>query len=275
MSILNYAIPPILQLESTTACNLDCSFCLRSSLNRSEGYISFDDFRQVVDKAKSRYLTLHGWGEPLLHEDLPDMIRYAAGKKISVNFTTNATLLPEKTDALLSSGLDAIAFSFPEVRQFTPILTKNVAGFLQERSARQQKTPKTYINIALMEGNPDCIEEGLGLAGTLGVDMVNFERSFPWTDREARTEKTLFSRIRNAAKKTGCTATLPVPHTNSCPLFRLTLFVRWNGDVAPCCYRANVPLGNLLRDNLSTILHNRMAFLKKMRTDPVCRECRV
>ena len=166
MSVTKYAIPPILQLEPTTACNLNCPFCLRSSLNRSEEYISFDEFRQIIDRSKSRYLTLHGWGEPLLHPDLPAMIRYAAGKKISVNFTTNATLLPVKTDELLNSALDAIAFSFPEVQQFTPIIARNVAGFVQERSARKQKFPKTYINIALMEENLDCIDEGLELART-------------------------------------------------------------------------------------------------------------
>ena len=275
MSVLKYAVPPILQLEPTTACNLDCPFCLRRSLNRSEDYISFDEFRQIIDRSKSRYLTLHGWGEPLLHQDLPAMIRYASGKKISVNFTTNATLLPGKTDELLNAGLDAIAFSFPEVRQFTPIIAKNVGGFVQERSERRQKLPKTYINIALMEENLDCIDKGLELARTTGVDVVNFERSFPWTATQAETEKSLFARIRGTAKKTECKVTLPPPHSNPCPLFRLTLFVRLNGDVAPCCYRADLSLGNMLRDNLSTILHNRVAFLKKMKTDPVCRECRV
>ncbi len=275
MSVLKYAIPPILQLEPTTTCNLDCSFCLRGSLNRSEDYISFDEFRQIIDKSRSRYLTLHGWGEPLLHPDLPAMIRYAAGKKISVNFTTNATLLPGRTDGLLNSGLDAIAFSFPEVQKFVPIITKNVAGFVQERSAMKQKLPKTYINIALMEENLDCIDKGLELASTTGVDTVNFERSFPWTEIQAETEKSLFARIRSTAKKTGCSVTLPPLHTNPCPLFQLTMFVRWNGDVAPCCYRADLPLGNMLRDNLSTVMHNRVAFLKKMKTDTVCRECRV
>jgi|WetSurMetagenome_2_1015567.scaffolds.fasta_scaffold07111_3 MoaA/NifB/PqqE/SkfB family radical SAM enzyme len=275
MSVLNYAIPPILQLEPTTACNLDCPFCLRSSLNRSGGDLSFDNFRQIVDKSRSRYLTLHGWGEPLLHPKLPAMIRYAAGKKLSVNFTTNATLLPERTEELLNSGLDAIAFSFPESQKFTPIITQNAARFVQERSARKQKLPKTYINIALIEGNFNCIDEGLGLAAAAGVDQVNFERSFPWTEKEAKTEKGLFTTIRNAARKSGCKVTLPLPHTHPCPLCRLTLFVRWNGDVAPCCYRADLPLGNLLEDNLSTILQNRVTFLKKMKSDPVCRECRV
>jgi MoaA/NifB/PqqE/SkfB family radical SAM enzyme len=275
MSVQNYAIPPILQLEPTTACNLDCPFCLRRSLNRSEEYISFDDFQHIINKSRSRYLTLHGWGEPLLHPDLPAMIRYATERKFSVNFTTNATLLPGKTKALLDSGLDAIAFSFPEAQQFTPVITGNVAGFIQERAARKQKLPKTYINIALMEGNPDCIEKGLDLAMTSGVDVVNFERSFPWTETQAKTEKHLFSRIKTAARKTGCTVTLPPSHTNPCPLLRLTLFVRTNGDVAPCCYRADTCLGNIVRDGLPQIIRNRAQFMKTIRSDPVCRTCHV
>jgi MoaA/NifB/PqqE/SkfB family radical SAM enzyme len=275
MSVLNYAVPPILQLEPTTACNLDCPFCLRRSLNRSEGSLSFDDFRQIIDTSKSRYLTLHGWGEPLLHPDLPAMIRYATEKKISVNFTTNATLLPNKVDALLDSGLDAIAFSFPESHQFTPIIATNVAAFIRERSARRQKLPKTYINIALMPENHDCIEEGLSLASKTGVDRVNFERSFPWTETLAKTEKSLFASIRTTAKKTGCRVTLPPVHTHPCPLVRLTLFVRTNGDVAPCCYRADTVLGNILHESLPSIIRKRVEFMKTMKGDPVCRECRV
>jgi MoaA/NifB/PqqE/SkfB family radical SAM enzyme len=275
MSVLNYAIPPILQLEPTTACNLACPFCLRSSLNWSEEYISFDDFRKIIDASKSRYLTLHGWGEPLLHPDLPEMIRYAAGKKISVNFTTNGTLLPENTDALLHSGLDAIAFSFPEATQFSPIITGNVAGFIRKRSAAKQKSPKTYINIVLMEENPDCIEGGIALAATVGVDIVNFERSFPWNEHQEQKEKNLFAHIKTTARKTGCRVTLPPPHTNPCPLIRLTLFVRTNGDVAPCCYRADTLLGNILRDGLPQIIRNRARFMKTMQTDSICRACRV
>jgi MoaA/NifB/PqqE/SkfB family radical SAM enzyme len=203
------------------------------------------------------------------------MIRYASDKKKSVNFTTNATLLTEQTDALLDAGLDAIAFSFPDAAQFAPVISRNVARFVQERTGKNRKKPKTYINIALMEENFGSVDEGLALAKSVGVDMVNFERSFPWTQEQAISEPTLFSCIRNAAKKTGCKVTLPVPHTNTCPLFGLTLFVRWNGDVAPCCYRADHVLGNILQESFLSILKKRAEFQKTMKTDPICSRCRV
>lgn len=81
MNSLDSFLPPIMQLESTTCCNLDCNFCLRKKLNDSDTSLTFDQFRKIIDKTKCRYLTLHGWGEPLLNPDLPDMIKYASQKK--------------------------------------------------------------------------------------------------------------------------------------------------------------------------------------------------
>jgi MoaA/NifB/PqqE/SkfB family radical SAM enzyme len=210
-----------------------------------------------------------------MHPDLVKMIRYASDKKKSVNFTTNATLLPKQTDALLDAGLDAIAFSFPDAAQFAPVISRNVSRFVRQRVEKNQKKPKTYINIALMEGHFGSVEDGLALAKSVGVDVVNFERSFPWTEEQTLSEPGLFTRIRSAAKKTGCKVTLPVPHTNRCPLFQLTLFVRWNGDVAPCCYRADHVLGNVSRDSFLSIIQKRAEFQKTMKTDLICGQCRV
>lgn len=275
MPIMNYAIPPILQLESTTACNLNCPFCLRESFCSSEEFIPFEAFKKIIDSSNNRYLTLHGWGEPLLHPELPAMIRYASDKKISVNFTTNATLLPGKTTELLDSGLEAIAFSLPDTKMFTARIEQNIAGFIEEKNAKSQKNPKTYINIALMPENLDCVGEMLRMADRTGVDTINFERSFPWTEELHDKEKAIIPRIKITARELGCDVKLPPDHANPCHLFRYTLFVRWNGDVAPCCYRPDITLGNMLKDNIVKIMVNRAQFAKRMSRDPVCRICRV
>ena len=196
MSILNYAIPPILQVETTTACNLGCPFCLRNKLCTSDEYLSFDAFCRIVDAAQSRYVTLHGWGEPLMHPGLVDMIRYAAGKKKSVNFTSNATLLDKKPDSLLTSGLDAIAFSLPDIHRCTPLISRNIAGFVAQRAERKQKTPEICINIALMEETLGQVDTMLEKAEELGVDTVVFERSYPWTKTMQEQEGGLFEKIK-------------------------------------------------------------------------------
>ncbi|MFY9750669.1 MAG: radical SAM protein [Methanoregula sp.] len=275
MSILNYAIPPILQLETTTACNLACPFCLRAELCGSDEYLSFDAFRQIIDGTRCRFVTLHGWGEPLMNQDLPRMVRYAAGHRKSVNFTTNATLIHEKVDALLASGLDAIAFSLPDIDRCTPIIAENISRFVAERAKRGQKKPETCINIAIMEENLDQLDRMLAMVRDFGVDTVVFERSFPWTDSLQKKESDMFQGIRDTAGQFGLKVKFPPDHTSPCPLMRYTLFVRWNGDVAPCCYRANVAIGNINSDSMVRIMQNRARFLKSQRSDPVCNSCRV
>lgn len=274
MSILNYAIPPILQLETTTACNLDCPFCLRKELCGSDEYLSFNAFRQIIDGTRCRYVTLHGWGEPLMHPDLPGMIRYAAGHKRSVNFTSNATLLQERPEALLSSGLDAIAFSLPDIHRCTPLIAGNIGRFVTQRAEKKQKTPEICINIALMDETIDQVDAMLEKARELGVDTVVFERSYPWAKAMQEKEEGLFREIRKTATELGLKIKLPPAHSSPCPLIRYTLFVRWNGDVAPCCYRADVSLGNILSDPMVRILQNRAKFMKSQKSDPVCGKCR-
>ncbi|WP_292368032.1 radical SAM protein [Methanoregula sp. UBA64] len=274
MSLLTYAIPPILQLETTTACNLDCPFCLRKDLCRSDEYLSFDAFCRIIDSTHCRYVTLHGWGEPLMHPDLPDMIRYAAGHKKSVNFTSNATLLDKKADVLLASGLDAIAFSLPDLDRFTPQISENISRFAGQRNGCGQKTPEICINIALMEDTLSQVDAMLETAKNLGADTVVFERSYPWTVAMQKNEGTLFKKIQKSATEHALIIKLPLVHTNPCLLIRYTLFVRWNGDVAPCCYRADVSLGNILSDSMVRILQNRAKFMKSQKSDPICRKCK-
>jgi MoaA/NifB/PqqE/SkfB family radical SAM enzyme len=275
MSILNYAIPPILQLETTTACNLGCPSCLRSIFCSSDESLSFDVFTRIIGVSKSRYLTLHGWGEPLLNPDLIEMIMYAAACRKSVNFTTNATLLADKADALIGSGLAAIAFSLPDIDRCTPEIAGNIRYFMERREASKSKIPKTHINIVLLEENIDQVEKMLALAKEFGVDIVTFERSFPWTPVLQEKEHSLFARISATARTLGCKVRLPLAHTSPCPLMRYTLFVRCNGDVAPCCYRADVVLGKIHSDSMVRIMQSRARFLKIQKSDPVCSACRV
>jgi MoaA/NifB/PqqE/SkfB family radical SAM enzyme len=274
MSILNYAIPPILQLETTTACNLGCPFCLRTELCRSDEYLSFDNFRQIINGIRCRYVTLHGWGEPLMNPALIEMIRYASEHKKLVNFTTNATLIADQMDALFTSGLDAIAFSLPDIQRCTPQIASNISQFVKERERRSITKPKTHINIAIMEENLDQIDDMLTMAQGFGVDAVVFERSYPWTEHMRTKERQVIQEVQKTATQLGLEVKFPLDHTNPCPLMRYTLFVRWNGDVAPCCYRADVSLGNILSDSMVRILQNRAKFLKSQKTDPVCGKCK-
>jgi MoaA/NifB/PqqE/SkfB family radical SAM enzyme len=210
-----------------------------------------------------------------MNPDLVDMIRYATDHRKSVNFTTNATLVADKADALIGSGLAAIAFSMPDADRCTAGIAGNIRHFMERRAANKTAIPKTYVNIVLLEENTGQVDRMLALAKDFGVDTVTFERSYPWTPALQDEEQAVFARIRKTARDLGCDVRLPPSHTFPCQLMKYTLFVRCNGDVAPCCYRADVSLGNILSDSMVRIVQNRARFLKSQKTDPVCGKCKV
>lgn len=75
--------PERIQIEITNRCNYSCGMCPRETFNLPEKDIPFDLFKHIIDRIDSRYnVTLTGWGEPLLHPQLMEMIAYTKTKGI-------------------------------------------------------------------------------------------------------------------------------------------------------------------------------------------------
>ena len=110
--------PHTLNFEVSSFCNLKCRFCYthseRDYSGRSERKLSIDVFRRVIDGA-SRFcsgVSLHGMGEPLMHESFWEMARYAARAGMDVSFSTNGLLLSDENHAeILRAGIRRVIFS--------------------------------------------------------------------------------------------------------------------------------------------------------------------
>jgi radical SAM protein with 4Fe4S-binding SPASM domain len=88
--------PLSLQIEPTNACNLDCICCGRSRMSRSIGFMNINLFKKIIDNAanigtKNIFLYLHG--EPLLHPNIVDMIRYIKDSNLCFTISTNGMKL--------------------------------------------------------------------------------------------------------------------------------------------------------------------------------------
>jgi MoaA/NifB/PqqE/SkfB family radical SAM enzyme len=83
---------------------------MRRNLERPISFLSFNNFKRLLDSGNFRYVGLHGWGEPLLNQQLFEMVKYAESKGVFTNLTTNGTLIREKIDSIFDSGLREIAF---------------------------------------------------------------------------------------------------------------------------------------------------------------------
>ena len=87
-------------VEITNVCNLNCAFC--HGTKREKRFMSEEEFARVLEEVKgfTRHLYLHVMGEPLLHPLLPRFLSMIEEKGLSVNITTNGTLLERMSETL-------------------------------------------------------------------------------------------------------------------------------------------------------------------------------
>lgn len=95
---------PVVVWNMTRRCNLKCVHCYSSSQNiRYKNELSTDEGKKLIaDLAafKSPVILFSG-GEPLMREDLPDLVRFAIDQGMRAVISTNGTLLTKKTAATL------------------------------------------------------------------------------------------------------------------------------------------------------------------------------
>ncbi|GAB6100054.1 hypothetical protein JCM16358_19330 [Halanaerocella petrolearia] len=106
-------------IEPTNACNLKCYFCARENMERDIKFLDFESFKRIIDPLpEGSYITLTGNGEPLLNEEIYDMIEYAANNDCFVSLITNGTVLTEvNAKKLIQSGISRVQFSFDSINR--------------------------------------------------------------------------------------------------------------------------------------------------------------
>jgi MoaA/NifB/PqqE/SkfB family radical SAM enzyme len=106
--------PRKLTVAVTAHCNLRCVGC-RYGRDFMPGHqLSLPVVGTLLDDAKAcgiETVRLYG-GEPLLHPELPAMIRHGIGLGLSTYVTTNGLLLDRKIEQLYDSGLRNITIGF-------------------------------------------------------------------------------------------------------------------------------------------------------------------
>ncbi len=122
---LPLSTPFVVQIFPIYACNFKCNYCIFSVDMAKRGFISdkiimdFDLYKKCIDDIamfpnKVKVLRFVGIGEPLLHKNIVDMVRYAVSKNVArtVEVLTNASLLTwQLSDLLISAGLSRLVVS--------------------------------------------------------------------------------------------------------------------------------------------------------------------
>jgi MoaA/NifB/PqqE/SkfB family radical SAM enzyme len=94
--------PISINLDLTSACNFSCPFCVDSKLIHARKSLTLEEVEKTVDTLYSHGLLsviLIGGGEPTLHKDFGEIVRYLKGKRLQIGIVTNGSRL-EKIEAV-------------------------------------------------------------------------------------------------------------------------------------------------------------------------------
>lgn len=155
------AFPLQLDFELTSSCNLRCSFCVHGQTVVPRRFLPRTLFESVIEEGERHGLVsikLNYINEPLLRQDLPDLVRFArAHGVLNVFFATNGTLLTESVaEELIDAGVSKVMVSLDAVTPETframrgsddlDRIARNIEGLLRIRRERGVSWPALRVN---------------------------------------------------------------------------------------------------------------------------------
>ncbi|MFB3906290.1 MAG: radical SAM protein [Acidobacteriota bacterium] len=262
-------------LEPTFRCNLACEMCPRFSSEDPQLDMAAETYERICQfMPLAHTVDFTGWGEPLLHPRIFEMIRAAKAKGCLTSMTSNGTALNERNSAsLLDSGLDRLAISVDGVRPETYNAIRVGSNFerIQVNISRlshmiRQTGSRTELAIActLQESNADELELLVPWMVVVGSRVLHlkhlnavsnagdWERSLlkyrlrPLKADKGRLEKVeaAISQLTTSALKAGIkvmmhseyplTSKLRGRHCLATPLE--SVYFSYDGKISPCCH---------------------------------------
>ncbi len=175
-----------LYVEPTTGCNLHCRTCIRNVWQDPEAQMTMDTFARIaasLDELPSlERVIFTGFGEPLTHPHILDMIQAVRERGLAVTVGSNGLLLDKRmADELVRLGVDRLVVSLDGVKPETYAgvrgamisqVLENIRHVNDAKARRASLVPALGIEFVALKSN--VAELGLltGLASRLGAARV-------------------------------------------------------------------------------------------------------
>lgn len=171
----------------TYRCNESCPMCHLRLKSGTRPELSREQMLNVANQMADlgvAGISLTG-GEPLLREDVLDVIRLLKRRGVPVSISTNGLKLGDKALAheLLATGIDSVAVSLdgPDAhshdasRGRAGVFDRTIEGVQHLLAARKQIGSTAFVTLASAVGakNVDAFEGIVALAKRIGVDNVS------------------------------------------------------------------------------------------------------
>ncbi len=251
--------PHVVEIELTNNCNLNCVHCHRSKMDRKPGNMDLSVFTKLIDEIATypiAFLRIVGQGESALHPLFPDLMRYASGKSIKIELTTNGTIFDlYSIEEILQWDIDILGISvdgldkdsYHQIRRggnYEKLVT-NIQTFYSTRNKTNKKYPLVCLRNVIFPDNTTQQLKNFKESWQDSVDMILFNTL---TTCQKPVDKQYLSRCR-------------------CNELFFEAHIRYDGSVLLCqnqfLYGTNEVIGNMKISSLRQIWKSNR--LKEMR----------
>lgn len=275
----------IIALETTSACNLQCSYCRASAMEKAEvDELKLEEVLDFIDQvAFLKPMLILSGGEPLLRQDIFSLAKYAFEKGVRTSLATNGTILtPEVVKKIRSSGISRVSVSLDGASAEINDGTRGKGCYLRALKGMELLRDKVdfQINMTITRRNEKEVLSMFDLAERVGAKALHFFFLVPTgRGREGdlispeRQDKLLElidheSSKRNLEIRVTCApqyARIAVHREGrrrrgGCLAGRSFLFVSRKGEIYPCGY---LPLraGNIRENKFTEIWENSLLLV--------------
>lgn len=287
----NVPPPYFASYEPTNICNLSCEMCPsgKGLLKRPRGTADMELYRKFIleNRKTLTNIILHFQGEPLMCQQLGEMIAFARQNRIYTMFSTNGQLLAQNIDLIRNARPDRIIVSLDGLSDKT--YTKyRIGGNLQnvfdglEKLSQLPAKERPYIELQFLvfSHNEHEIPKLKTLKKKYHIDKITLKSAQIYENSQVEflPENKNFSRYEVSENGN---FKLKKDLKNQCKRLIFGTVVCFDGRVVPCCFDkdADHELGNIANQNLQEIRNSKkyIDFVTKVFTNrneiDICNNC--
>ncbi len=244
-------LPISIAFEPTTSCNLRCPECPSGLRNftRPTGMLQEEVFKQTIDELQKTllYLTFYFQGEPYLHPQFLEMVKYASERGIYTATSTNAHFLNDKNARkTIESGLDRLIVSVDGTTQETyqsyrvggklDKVLEGTRNLIRWKKELKSKTPHVVFQFLVVKPNEHQIDEVKQLAKSIGVDKVGLKTAQIYDYVNGSPLIPTIDKYSRYRKQSDGTYAIKNGMGNHCWKMWQSCVITWDGLVVPCCF---------------------------------------
>jgi MoaA/NifB/PqqE/SkfB family radical SAM enzyme len=183
-------------VEPTTACNLNCRICMRNSWSEPSGFMEMPVYRRLIAGLEAlptlAKVAFWGFGEPLLHPHIVEMVTLAKGLGAKTELISNGLLLDRSlAEGLVTAGLDTLVLSVDggaadacadtKSGSDLRVVQENVQVLHAVRRARGGLHPQIGLEFVVTHGNVQQLPNLRRLAARMGASFVLITNLLPYS----------------------------------------------------------------------------------------------